>query len=165
MIALENRRSLAHNIDKAHGAGARLRLACGIAGIDERTLQRWKAQAGLVQGDGRPQAVRPVPSQTLSPQERAQVLCVANEPRFAAVPPARIVPMLADEGVYLASESSFARAVSPATVGRVTADDVPVYADGRYAPPVGHVSWTTGYVPPPVGFTVNGFDAVVRLPA
>jgi hypothetical protein len=25
------------------------------------------------------------------------------------VPPARIVPMLADEGVYLASESSFAR--------------------------------------------------------
>ena len=41
--------------------------------------------------------------------ERAQLLCVANEPRFAAVPPARIVPMLADEGVYLASESSFAR--------------------------------------------------------
>ena len=34
---------------------------------------------------------------------------MANEPRFAAVPPARIVPMLADEGVYLASESSFAR--------------------------------------------------------
>ncbi len=41
--------------------------------------------------------------------ERAQLLCVANEPRFAAVPPARIVPMLADEGVYLAGESSFAR--------------------------------------------------------
>jgi len=38
-----------------------------------------------------------------------QLLCVANEPRFAAVPPARIVPMLADEGVYIASESSFAR--------------------------------------------------------
>jgi transposase InsO family protein len=34
---------------------------------------------------------------------------VANEPRFCAVPPARIVPMLADEGIYLASESSFAR--------------------------------------------------------
>jgi transposase InsO family protein len=37
------------------------------------------------------------------------VLSVANEARFAAVPPARIVPMLADEGVYLASESTFAR--------------------------------------------------------
>ena len=109
MIALEDRRSLAHDIDKAHGAGARLRLACGIAGIDERTLQRWKAQAGLVQGDGRPQATRPVPSHALSPDERAEVLSVANEPRFASVPPARIVPMLADEGVYLASESSFTR--------------------------------------------------------
>jgi putative transposase len=34
---------------------------------------------------------------------------VANEPRFASVPPARIVPMLADEGIYLASESTFSR--------------------------------------------------------
>jgi transposase InsO family protein len=45
----------------------------------------------------------------LSQAEREKLLAVANEPRFAAVPPARIVPMLADEGVYLASESSFAR--------------------------------------------------------
>ena len=37
------------------------------------------------------------------------MLAVANEPRFAAVPPARIVPMLADEGIYLASESTFSR--------------------------------------------------------
>jgi len=34
---------------------------------------------------------------------------VSNEPRFADMPPARIVPALADEGVYLASESSFQR--------------------------------------------------------
>jgi transposase InsO family protein len=34
---------------------------------------------------------------------------VANEPRFAELPPARIVPMLADEGTYIASESSFHR--------------------------------------------------------
>jgi len=86
-----------------------VRLACEIAGIDERTLQRWKAREGLIAGDGRPQAVRPAPSHALSVAERAQLLEVANEPRFAAVPPARIVPMLADEGRYLASESSFAR--------------------------------------------------------
>jgi putative transposase len=49
------------------------------------------------------------PSHALSPQERAALLAVANEPRFASVPPARIVPMLADEGVYLGSESSMAR--------------------------------------------------------
>lgn len=109
MIGLEDRQALARDIDVAHRAGARLRLACEIAGIDERTLQRWKACQGLTAGDGRPQAVRPVPSHALSEAERVRLVQVANEPRFAAVPPARIVPMLADEGVYLASESSFAR--------------------------------------------------------
>ena len=109
MIGLEDRRRLAHDIQTAHGTGARLGAACEVAGIDVRTLQRWKAHEGLVGGDGRPQAVRPLPAHALSQAERAQVLCVANEPRFAAVPPARIVPMLADEGVYLASESTFAR--------------------------------------------------------
>ena len=54
-------------------------------------------------------AVRPVPAHALSAQEREQILQIANEPRFAALPPARIVPMLADEGVYIASESSFSR--------------------------------------------------------
>ena len=34
---------------------------------------------------------------------------MANEPRFAETPPARIVPALADEGVYIASEASFHR--------------------------------------------------------
>jgi putative transposase len=109
MNVLEDRRILAHDIDTAHLAGARLRLACDLAGIDRRTLQRWKARDGLCEGDGRPGAIRPLPSHALSQAERTQLLDVANEPRFAEVPPARIVPMLADEGVYLASESSFAR--------------------------------------------------------
>jgi len=49
-----------------------------------------------------------VPSYALKQHERECILAVANEPRFADVPPARIVPILADEGIYLASESSFA---------------------------------------------------------
>jgi transposase InsO family protein len=53
--------------------------------------------------------VRPTPTHALTEAERAQVLSVANEPRFADVPPARIVPALADEGVYIASESTFQR--------------------------------------------------------
>jgi len=109
MIALEDRQIVAQNIQIAHAEGARLAPACKIAGIDLRTLQRWQAHAGLTAGDGRPQAVRPMPSHALTHDERAQLLAVANQPRFASVPPARIVPMLADEGVYLASESSFCR--------------------------------------------------------
>jgi putative transposase len=109
MIGLEDRCLLAQDIHSAHCAGARLRLACQTAGIDVRTLQRWRACQGLTAGDGRPQAVRPEPRHALGVDERAKLLAVANEPRFAAVPPARIVPMLADEGIYLASESSFTR--------------------------------------------------------
>jgi transposase InsO family protein len=109
MIGLEDRQAWAQDIDIAHQAGARLRLACETVGIDVRTLQRWKAKKGLIKGDGRPSAVHQTPKHALSLAERAELLRVANEPRFADVPPARIVPMLADEGVYLASESSFAR--------------------------------------------------------
>ncbi|MBU9269274.1 IS3 family transposase [Burkholderia gladioli] len=109
MIGLEDRQILAREIESANRAGARLRLACEVAGIDARTLQRWKAHHGLVNGDARPGASRPLPAHALSPEERAHVLRVANEPRFADMPPARIVPMLADEGVYIASESTFAR--------------------------------------------------------
>ncbi len=114
MIGLEDRQALSRDIDAAHAAGARLGRACEIAGIDARTLQRWKASQGLTQGDGRPQAVRPMPSHALSEAERAALLAVANEPRFASTPPARIVPMLADEGVYLGSESSLARVLKAA---------------------------------------------------
>lgn len=109
MIGLEDRQALARDIHAAHTAGARLHLACETAGIELRTLQRWKAQTGLVRGDGRPQAARPRPAHALSPAERAEVLRVANEARFAEAPPARIVPVLADKGIYLASESTFAR--------------------------------------------------------
>ena len=113
MIGLEDRQALARDIHVAHAAGARLKPACAMAGIELRTLQRWQATAGLVGGDRRPQAVRPPAGHALTEAERVQVLAVANEPRFAAVPPARIVPMLADEGIYLASESTFSRGSRP----------------------------------------------------
>jgi len=69
----------------------------------------YAAEGTLATGDGRPDVLRSAPPHALSQAERAEVLRVANEPRFASVPPARIVPMLADEGAYLASESSFLR--------------------------------------------------------
>jgi transposase InsO family protein len=109
MIRVEDRRRLSQQIEEAHAAGARLDGACEVAGIDVRTLQRWKASDGLARGDRRPEAERPMPAHALTAEERAQMVQVANEPRFAELPPARIVPMLADEGRYLASESSFHR--------------------------------------------------------
>ena len=109
MIGLEDRLALARDIDVARTAGARLKPSCVTAGIDLRTLQRWQASDGLISGDGRPQAVRATPGHALSEAERAHLLAVANAARFASVPPARMVPMLADESIYLASESTFSR--------------------------------------------------------
>jgi transposase InsO family protein len=109
MISLEERQEMAAMIKQARCEGARLKVACNVSGIDARTLQRWETNRGLENGDARPRAHRPVPAHALSAQEREQILRVANEPRFAALPPARIVPALADEGIYIASESSFSR--------------------------------------------------------
>jgi hypothetical protein len=109
MTRLEDRQILIRDIAQARIEGARLAPACALAGIDARTLQRWKADEGLTRGDRRPDANHPVPSHALSEAERARIIEIANEPRFSDTAPARIVPALADEGIYIASESSFHR--------------------------------------------------------
>ena len=109
MTRLEDRQTLMDGIVQARAAGARLAPLCELACLDARTVQRWHAGEGLAKADHRPDADRPAPSHALSEAERARIVTVANEPRFADMPPARIVPALADEGVYLASESSFHR--------------------------------------------------------
>ncbi len=109
MTRLEDRQILVRDIEQACAGGARLAPACALAGIDARTLRRWKAGDGLRQGDRRPDAARSVPPHALSEAERARIIEIANEPRFADTPPARIIPALADEGIYIASESSFHR--------------------------------------------------------
>jgi len=118
MIRLEDRQTLVRDISQARAGGARLVPACTVAGIDLRTLQRWqgnglaadrRGEPGEVRADRRPGAARPTPAHALSEAERAQIIAIANEPRFADAPPARIVPVLADEGRYVASESSFHR--------------------------------------------------------
>ena len=90
------------------GAGARKHLACKEIGINIRTLQRWN-QGGEIKGDGRPDANRPSPTNKLSQEEREKVLEVCNTPEFGSLPPGQIVPALADQGIYLASESTFYR--------------------------------------------------------
>jgi putative transposase len=109
MTRLEDRQILLRDIAQARSDGARLAPACALVGLDPRTLQRWKNGEGISRGDRRVEAYRPVPSHALSEAERARIIAVVNEPRFAETPPARIVPALADEGIYIASESSFHR--------------------------------------------------------
>lgn len=97
-------------IAEAVEAGARQAEACKVIGLSERTLQRWKpSETDRVLPDRRPTAVRPAPSNRLTSAERQKVLEVCNQPEYASLPPSQIVPKLADQGIYLASESSMYR--------------------------------------------------------
>jgi len=86
--------------------GARQHTACAIVGVAERTLQRWQHPETAEDGRRGPTTV---PPQTLSPQEREQIVAIAARPEFCNVSPHQIVPRLADRGDYVASESSFYR--------------------------------------------------------
>lgn len=108
MISPSDRQQAIELIDDAHQAGARLKPACQVLGIDVRTYQRW-TQGTTIKPDGRPEAVRPVPANKRSAAERAEVLALCHESPYASLPPGQIVPRLADKGQYIASESSFYR--------------------------------------------------------
>ena len=108
MSALPERRVLVEMVSQAQRGGARLAAACSEAGLSVRSYERW-VQAGELRADGRPGAQRREPAHKLTQAEREQMLAVCHEPRFADLPPSQIVPRLADEGVYVASESSFYR--------------------------------------------------------
>jgi len=77
-------------------------------GISLRTLQRWRDDRTPLE-DQRPLAVHPTPRNKLSEEEVRQIITITNRPEYQSLPPSQIVPILADQGVYLASESSFYR--------------------------------------------------------
>ena len=88
-------------------AGARLANACAVLGFTERTLQRWQLSPAD-SPDGRTLR-HEAPAHKLSNLERATLLRVANSAEFGHLPPSQIVPRLADQQRYIASESTFYR--------------------------------------------------------
>lgn len=98
-------------VDTAAQEGARLQASCELLGIDKRTVERWRRQAG---GDDRRCGSRRTPVNKLSVEERKQVLQVANSVEYRDLSPKQIVPQLADRGKYLASESTFYRVLREA---------------------------------------------------
>ena len=73
-----------------------------------RTLKRWR-QRLLCDGDGedrRQGSPRHSPHR-LTAEERQRILLTCNQPQYAALPPSQIVPDLADQGIFIGSESSF----------------------------------------------------------
>ena len=98
-------------IDKAVESGARLHKAAALIGLSARTLIRWRGRGG---GEDRRNGPSAPPANKLSEKERQKVLEISNSTPFRDLSPKQIVPKLADQGVYLASESSFHRVLRAA---------------------------------------------------
>lgn len=93
-------------IDKAIESGARLKKAAATMGISARTIIRWRQKGG---GQDQREGPLTAPANKLSEQERQQILDISNSALFRDLSPKQIVPKLADQDVYLASESTFYR--------------------------------------------------------
>ncbi|MDP1679537.1 MAG: helix-turn-helix domain-containing protein [Candidatus Nitrotoga sp.] len=105
MTTHEERKQVIVLLNESVTAGARRVKACEILGLSERTLQRWQTGEAVC-CDQRP--LRDYqPPHKLTAIERAEVLAVANSDEFGHLPPSQIVPRLADQGSYPASESTF----------------------------------------------------------
>jgi putative transposase len=93
-------------VAEAQSSGAGLRAACAVVGVSLRTLERWRARP---EGDDRRCGPHREATNALSAPERARVLAVRTAPAYADLSPKQLVPRLADEGRYLASESTLYR--------------------------------------------------------
>lgn len=108
MISASDRHKAIILIKEAVASGARENLACKEIGISQRTLQRWRSDLTPLE-DQRPLAKRPEPKNKLSNTEKENIIRTVNQPEFKSLPPSQIVPNLADQGIYLASESTMYR--------------------------------------------------------
>jgi len=102
---VEDRRRVLELIEEAVAAGARQSAACRELGLDRRTVQRWHAGAA----EDRRSGPKRVPGNRIDEAQRQHVLALLTSPRFRDLPPKQLVPTLADEGTYAASEATMYR--------------------------------------------------------
>jgi putative transposase len=97
---------IAELVHEATCGGARREVALNALGLSVRTFQRWQTQEDSAD---RRRGPNTAPANKLTAAEREQVLATANAPAFRDLSPKQIVPRLADQGGYIASESTFYR--------------------------------------------------------
>ena len=92
-------------IDDAMRNGARQSRLCTMIGISARTLQNWRTKGTVDRRKGAEKRV----VKKLSQEEKEAILTVCTSDRFKDMNPHEIVALLAQEGRYLASESTIYR--------------------------------------------------------
>lgn len=110
MSGIQQRKDLLELIQEACTDGARLTRACTQIGLSERTVQRWQ-HSDRHSGDRRASGLHELaaPPNKLSAFERQAAMALLNGEEFKNLPPSQIVPRLADQGCYIASESTLYR--------------------------------------------------------
>jgi transposase InsO family protein len=95
-------------IREAVSRGARTFKACETIDLSMRTLQRWKRSPLKCDQRKGPKVYR----HALSKAEKDLILEICNEESYRNLSPSQIVPKLADQGIYIASERSFYRVLN-----------------------------------------------------
>ena len=75
-----------------------------VVGISARTLQRWGREEDG--GEDRRRGPNTVPGNKLSEHEERRLLRVLNSPEYRDLSPRQVIPALAEEGTYIASEAT-----------------------------------------------------------
>jgi len=102
----QDRDNIIRLIRDACANGARQSKACQIMSISAKTCQRWMASGN--EKDNRLDS-QCAPPNKLSDIERQRIISTCNLPEYANFSACKIVPMLADKGLYLGSESTIYR--------------------------------------------------------
>lgn len=105
MISSEDKQRIMNLISEACKSGARKHLAAELLGLSLRTVQRWSRLGAADKRKGS----RAVPANKLSDVERHQIVNILESREFSDSNPNQIVPRLADQGIYIASESTMYR--------------------------------------------------------
>ena len=107
LVSEEGRAQAVALVHEAQASGARKHKACELLNVSLRTIERWEKPEGIK--DKRHCGDRPSQSNQLTVEERERIVMITNSKKYVDLPPCKIVPLLADEGRYLASESTIYR--------------------------------------------------------
>lgn len=105
MISSEDKQTVLQLVSDACKSGSRRSKAAKILGLTIRTLQRW-ANGSI---KDKRKGSRATPGNKLSDEERQQIIKTLESPEFAGLSPNQIVPRLADQGIFIGSESTMYR--------------------------------------------------------
>ena len=75
-----------------------------VVGISERTVERWRLETDG--GEDRRRGPNTVPGNKLSEHEERRLLNVLTSPEYRDLSPRQVIPALAEQGTYIASEAT-----------------------------------------------------------